>query len=151
MRKSVEELAQGFASDFPIPQEYLNPSLVEFVQKTIAEAYISGYRQGKKDKQPREDFDASILNPFFETPMRIWLEYKKQRKQAYKGEASIKACEKKLINLSDNDPKIAMQIVEQSMANNWNGLFELRNNGNSTKRPKETDNVFDLASKVFGG
>lgn len=33
---------------------------------------------------------------------------------------------KKLIKLSDNNPKVATEIVEQSLANNWAGLFKLK-------------------------
>lgn len=55
-----------------------------------------------------------------------WLAYKKERKQTYKSERSLKLCRKKLVELSNGNPKIAKEIVEQSMANNWAGLFPLQ-------------------------
>ena len=30
--------------------------------------------------------------------------------------------------LSDNNPETAMMVIEESMANNWQGLFALKNN-----------------------
>lgn len=62
----------------------------------------------------------------FETPMDTWLAYKKDRRESYKNERSIAACLSKLKALSGGDPERAMRIVNQSMANNWAGLFELR-------------------------
>jgi len=57
-----------------------------------------------------------------------WLEYKKDRKEKYKSEKSLQIAYKKFVKLSDNNSETAKEIVEQSMANNWAGLFELKNN-----------------------
>ena len=65
-----------------------------------------------------------------------WLAYKKERKETYKSKASQKECYDKLVALSGNNPAVAMEIVKQSMANNWAGLFEIKqnkNNGNDRK------------------
>lgn len=63
-----------------------------------------------------------------------WLCYKKERKESYKSERSLKAMAKQLLQLSNNDIAIARRIVEQSMANNWAGLFQLKEN-NATQQP----------------
>ncbi len=39
---------------------------------------------------------------------------------------SEKAFYNKLLKLSNNNPVTAKSIVEQSMANNWAGIFELK-------------------------
>ena len=57
--------------------------------------------------------------------MRMWLEYKKARNEAYTSEIGTKACLTKLKKLSGNFPQSAQAIIEQSMANNWAGLFPL--------------------------
>lgn len=54
-----------------------------------------------------------------------WIEYKKERKQTYK-KRGLEMCKKKLFELSNGNPRIAQMIVEQSMANNWAGLFGLK-------------------------
>lgn len=63
----------------------------------------------------------SNIKPAFEK----WLAYKKEKKQSYKP-IGLKTCLKKLEELSGGSPDVAMQIVEQSIANNWSGLFPLR-------------------------
>ena len=52
-------------------------------------------------------------------------EYKKEKRQSYKprGLASFK---KKIMEMSGGDPVVADAIVEQSMANNYQGIFPLK-------------------------
>ncbi len=59
-----------------------------------------------------------------------WIAYKKEIKDPYKTGRGMKAFVKELQKLSNNDPKVAKEITERSMANNWKGIFELNNNGN---------------------
>lgn len=54
-----------------------------------------------------------------------WLAYKKEKKQTYKPRG-LETLKTKLLNLSNGDGKAAMLIVEQSMANNYSGLFPLK-------------------------
>lgn len=54
-----------------------------------------------------------------------WLAYKREKKQTYKPRG-IETLKTKLFNLSKGDGKVAMQIVEQSMSNNYSGLFPLK-------------------------
>lgn len=58
--------------------------------------------------------------------METWLEYKKAKKQTYKTEQSLSLCRRNLIALSGGNPQVAMLVVEQSIANNWAGLFALK-------------------------
>lgn len=59
-----------------------------------------------------------------------WIAYKKEIKDPYKTVRGMKAFVKELQKLSNNDPKVAKEITERSMANNWKGIYELNNNGN---------------------
>ncbi len=74
------------------------------------------------------DFDF-ISNEFLET-FTLWLEYKKDRRENYKSEKSLKACYNKLVKLSKGNPMIASQIIDEAIANNWAGFFELKKNRN---------------------
>ena len=56
-----------------------------------------------------------------------WLQYKQSRRQSYKSDKSILIFCKHLHELSGGNVDIAMQVVEQSMANNWSGIFPLKN------------------------
>lgn len=55
-----------------------------------------------------------------------WLDYKTSKKQSYKSESSVTAFIHKLIKYSEGDLGKANCIIENSMANNWNGIFELK-------------------------
>ena len=74
------------------------------------------------------DFDF-ISDEFLEA-FSLWLEYKKDRRENYKSEKSLKACYNKLVKLSKGDPMIASQIIDEAIANNWAGFFELKKNRN---------------------
>ncbi len=76
-----------------------------------------------KDMEIGAEYMATFLN---------WLHYKRKRGESYKDKNSTKLAFKKLLNLSDNDPEKALLIVEQSMAQNYAGLFELREFHSST-------------------
>jgi len=66
----------------------------------------------------------------FEDAFSTWIEYKeKELGERYKTERTLKAAYRKLIELSGGDPRAAMKIVEQSMANRWKGIFELKTYG----------------------
>ena len=62
-----------------------------------------------------------------------WLEYKAERKNSYKGEKSMRAMANKLMKLSEGNIEIARKIVEQSIANNWQGLFGLKTDCGESK------------------
>lgn len=65
-----------------------------------------------------------------------WLAFKREKKQTYKP-IGLKTLKTKLFNLSNGDGKVAMQIVEQSMMNNYSGLFPLRDNVNSNSSAEQ--------------
>ena len=69
-----------------------------------------------------------------------WIEYKNSRKESYRNEKSLKLAYSKLIKLSGDDPSTAKLVIEQSMENNWAGIFELKNNGtHQQKRGNDHD------------
>lgn len=67
-----------------------------------------------------------FVQPEYAEAFQAWLEYKHQRRETYKSDKSLKACYNKLVRLAHGDPATAMKVVDQSMANNWAGLFELK-------------------------
>lgn len=77
----------------------------------------------KKEKKKKE---FSFLDSKFKNVFLDWLEYKKQRGQPYKSEQSVKACYNKLVKLSNDNTDIARQIIDESIANNWSGFFEVK-------------------------
>lgn len=112
--------------------------LADIPTDTIKE-YIKKERIKKKPPKGGQEKDKTSLkvDPAFEEVFSLWLEYKKQKGQTYKGEKSLKVCYNKLVKLSGNNPDIAMAIVEQSMANNWSGIFELKDNKNGNNSQQQ--------------
>jgi hypothetical protein len=80
----------------------------------------------EKKKEERENTEDFVGLDFCEVYQK-WMEYKKERKETYAGKKSKEQFYKNLLKLSGNNPIIAEEIVNQSMANNWAGIFELKN------------------------
>ena len=75
--------------------------------------------------------------------MTDWIGYKKERGEAYKPRG-IKYCYSRLLNLSGSDPMKARKIIEQSIANNYSGFFQIKDNNNENNfKPSAADNIRD--------
>lgn len=122
MRISSEEI--NFSSEeMPI-------NSVESTQ--IKEKEIKEKEKDKKEKVSSENksngkqYDLSFVAEDFVEVFAEWLEYKRARRESYNTQMGLKKCYSHLLNLSGNDVEKAKLIVEQSMANNYAGLFELK-------------------------
>lgn len=83
-------------------------------------------KEKEKPKDATEEFIEKSVKEDFKPIMREWCQYKREKKQKYTP-TGLKACYTKLLKLSNGNPNTAQQIVEQSMASNWAGLFTLDN------------------------
>lgn len=107
----------------------------EFYEKTL-----NAYETKTKQKQNKEkvkvtkknSFDYSFIEPQFRKPFEEWLKYKRSKNQMYKRQCDLELCYKKLKKYSGGNAEKAMLIIEQSMTNNWSGLFELKTSAPST-------------------
>ena len=82
------------------------------------------YKESKEEKELSE----------MEKAFKRWSEYRTSIKKPIH-EASMEAAKNKLIKLSGNNPILAKEIVEDSIANGYQGLFELKNSKNVTEEP----------------
>ena len=80
-------------------------------------------------------FNFDFVEEQFKDVFNSWLQYKKERKETYKTQTSLEACYKNLKKLSGNNPETAKEIIENSFANNWSGLFAIKNNKPFTPAP----------------
>lgn len=80
----------------------------------------------KKNKLLRNLLKKGAFKKEFFEIIEKWLDYKKAKGQTYKSEESLALFIKKLLELSDNDVGTALKVIEQSMANNWSGIFHLK-------------------------
>ena len=69
----------------------------------------------------------------FEQVVQKWLAYKRERHQTYKPRG-LEAMRRRLFDLSGGDPNTALAIVEQSMANNYAGIFPLKSNNQNAQQ-----------------
>ena len=95
-------------------------------------------KNDKNDKKKKIEFD--FVSSDFKDCFELWLKYKSERKESYKSELSIKTCYNNLVKLSGENSGTALKIIEQSMANNWAGLFPLKinNHENSSGNSKRS-------------
>ena len=85
-----------------------------------------------KDKDQKICKKINIL-PEFQDILLSWLKYKRDRRESYKTADSTELAYKKLLRLSGKDPNKAIKVIEQSMENNWAGLFPLKKGDNDVK------------------
>lgn len=91
---------------------------------------------GKKPSKESSPFDP---DPAMNEVIELWMAYKKERKQSYKS-LGQKGFINKLKHLSDDNAETARKIVEQSIANNWAGIFPLKDYSqpcNTARKPME--------------
>ena len=69
-----------------------------------------------------------------------WLDYKKSRGESYKSAQSLMVLAKKMHELSGGNESVAQQIIEQSIANNWAGLFALKQPNSNQPQKKNWSN-----------
>lgn len=81
-------------------------------------------------KKKKKLFDFSGINGEFLPAIEKWLEYKSARGQQYKNQMSFNIMVNRLLKLSNYNAINANEIVDQSIANNYAGLFAL----NKTKK-----------------
>jgi len=63
--------------------------------------------------------------------VEAWLKYKAEKNQKYKSSSSIQTMVNKLWRFSKGNPDKAIEIVESSMAMNYTGFFEPKENGSA--------------------
>lgn len=100
---------------------------------------------------PRGESESNFIQEISEEFREVvidWFAYKRERRESYKSHRARRAFYSKLKDLSQNDPSIAREIINQSMANNWAGIFHLKTRTNDQKRT--TDTTGDTKSRLEG-
>lgn len=96
----------------------------------------------KNEKNDNKDI-SECFSADFKPIIEKWLSYKSETNKPYKSQQSINAMAEDLLKLSNNNPVKAMKIVDQSIKNNWAGLFQLgeEKKANNKERPDPTVSV----------
>ena len=91
-----------------------------------------------KEKR-KKGIDLSFVGSSFIDTMERYISYRKELKKPLV-QSSAESAYRNLLKLSNQDARIADEIVEQSISNGWTGLFELKqttqygSNNNQTSR-----------------
>lgn len=118
-----------------------------FVEYPIKEIFNTPIKEKFKDNNNTTNVvynNNTLTESNIRGAMEKWLAYKKERKEKYTP-SGLDACIKRLERLSGNDSDIAMQIVEESMANNYAGLFALKEK--QTQLPSAEQEKADFLKK----
>ena len=95
---------------------------------------------GAEKKPSKNTLNMGIERADMQPIVERWLRYKRERGQPYKP-TGFSSFVNKLMKYSGGNVSVATQIVEESISNNWAGIFALKNN--AAKMPVgfvQTDN-----------
>jgi hypothetical protein len=79
----------------------------------------------------------------------LWITYKKERNETYKTASSLETCYKRLLKLSENNIEMAKEIIENSIANNYSGLFPSHQKFIKNNTTTATTNIHDRNAKKY--
>ena len=111
-----------------------------------------GIRRNKNEEEISiEDQFLSSLPDGWNIIFELWLDHKKSKKQRFKDIKQLEISYHKLLKVSGGDIQAARDIIENTIAFNYSGFFELKNNQNGTIKkssPRNLD-VEGLTDAVF--
>lgn len=88
-----------------------------------------------KESKVKEQRVLSFISPEWAELWAGWCEYKETEfRDKYKSDKSEQVAISNLVEMSGEDLTKARQIVQQSIANRWKGLFNLQNTKNDTTK-----------------
>jgi len=104
---------------------------------TVIDKDILLKKETKKEISKKHSIDLFPFQEDFREVWDNWIQYKKtEHKKSFKRIETEQAAFKLLLEKSKGDSLIAEKIIQQSIANNWQGLFELKTETNADKPTK---------------
>lgn len=141
-RFSTNNTDSYVVSEAETPQSKVNKSIVNDTINT--EGRIDNDDILNSNDMSKKNEASLIPLPFdsteFSEKWAEWLQYRKERKLGSYTPTGLKSTFTNLKKITQNDPAIAIEVIEQSLANGWQGLFELKQqfNGAKTNIPNTT-------------
>ncbi len=72
---------------------------------------------------------------------QMWIEYRKEINNNYKSEKSEKIGYEQMVKKSGDNPEVAKQMVEESIANGYKGMFAIKGSDNGKRNNYPTNRV----------
>lgn len=108
-------------------------------------------KDSDKDNESVKDKEKDIIGDSPKTPLELkfmeFVNYRKATKKPIRNE-SMESFKKQLWTLSGQNEQTAIEILEQSIANGYQGIFELKNNKN-TKNGKPTNHLEQRRAEIL--
>lgn len=133
----VESVEQTPTESTVSVSDSVSVSVIDNKENIIQEEILVSPRVETK-KNKTTDFDFSFVNENFKEVFLDWLNYKKAKGQKYKSQQSLEICYKNLLKISNNNPELAKECIENSIANNYSGIFPVKNKLNGTDGKNNT-------------
>ena len=125
-------------------------------QKQIKSELKANQKQIKSNKDKdidkdkgRNNWDLSFVPNEYQDAFKAWLQYKEEIKDGYKSQSSVDVCFKHLLELSCNNPSKAKMIIQQSIANNWKGLFDVKLSKKAERAQWEAELADHMAKTLY--
>lgn len=142
-KRFIQAVKSSRRSQVILEEKYLCKGINDYINSINSELIIVNSDTGTQSKVKNSKVnERKYIEEEFLLIFNRWLEYKKDKKQSYKNEDSIKMAYNKLYKLADGNPDNAIKIIEQSLANNWAGLFQLKEELSNKTRHVDTSNDF---------
>lgn len=122
-------ISKSAARSFLSLLEKQNMIKMESIQKSTRltvceyEDYQGPTHEKKPVKKVKKEVDLSFVDQQYMASWAAWLQHKKERRENYASERSMKIGYDQMIKKCNNNPEIAMLMVIQTISNNWAGLF----------------------------
>lgn len=95
-----------------------------------------------------------FTTPELQTAWEEWLQYRKERKLPKYTRIGISKTWTHLMNIANQSEQVAIEIINQSIAQNWAGLFPLKNGTTTHKLSRaeqHAEGYKDLYNHFAGG
>lgn len=126
----------GFSGFLENPKKAVE--VEEKVEEKVKENSI--IKSIKANKSPRfEPYLDFIENSELRNEVQRWIDYKIGIKDAYKSQIGIEALVKKLLKYSDGNLNTVREIIDNSIANNWKGIFQINKNYGQSSANNQTN------------
>jgi hypothetical protein len=110
-------------------------SKAKAMQSRVEESRVEKSKVKKSKEENKNSLSLSFVSDEFKPVFEKWLAFKSAIGDGYKTQQGTQSAFNKLLKLSNNNPSIASQIVDQSISEEWKGLFPLKvtpNQGNTS-------------------
>lgn len=135
-----------------------------FQKRMVRDAQISDIRSGvgriggkstqsnnapkKVVTKVKKEFDMSFVEPDYLPAWQAWIKHKKEKRQNYASEDTLKIAYNKLLKCSQNDPKKALLLIIDAVGNNYAGFFPYKPQMDNTEAKGKAEKIISQNERL---